>query len=93
MRAVAGVLHIDARVSVPDDSGCEVSPSCLACPLPVCKYDEPGILSRMKREGRDEEIVRLRRRGMAVYVIARNTRVTIRTVYRVLAQAKRVAAG
>jgi len=25
---------------VPDD-GCEYSPSCLLCPLPVCKYDDP----------------------------------------------------
>ena len=24
------------------DEGCEVSPSCLKCPLPQCKYDEPG---------------------------------------------------
>jgi len=22
-----------------DDDGCEYSPSCLQCPLPVCKYD------------------------------------------------------
>jgi len=25
---------------VPDD-GCEYSPSCLLCRLPVCKYDDP----------------------------------------------------
>ena len=24
-----------------DDDGCENSPSCLQCPLPVCKYDVP----------------------------------------------------
>jgi hypothetical protein len=24
------------------DDGCEVSPSCLSCPLPLCKYDDPG---------------------------------------------------
>ena len=23
------------------DDGCEYSPSCLQCPLPVCKYDDP----------------------------------------------------
>jgi len=23
-----------------DDDGCEYSPSCLQCPLPVCKYDD-----------------------------------------------------
>ena len=24
-----------------EDTGCEVSPSCLNCPLPQCKYDDP----------------------------------------------------
>jgi len=23
------------------DDGCEYSPSCLRCPLPVCKHDDP----------------------------------------------------
>ena len=22
--------------------GCDVSPKCLDCPLPLCKYDDPG---------------------------------------------------
>ena len=30
------------EVSVEPDRGCELSLSCLRCPLPVCKYDQPG---------------------------------------------------
>ena len=25
-----------------EDTGCEVSSSCLDCPLPQCKYDDPA---------------------------------------------------
>ena len=39
------------------DEGCEVSPSCLRCPLPQCKYDDPGWLQRQKREERDRDVV------------------------------------
>ena len=28
------------------DNGCEYSPSCLKCPLPVCKYDAQGIAKK-----------------------------------------------
>lgn len=27
---------------VPEDSGCALHPSCLACPEPMCVYDFPG---------------------------------------------------
>ncbi len=29
-----------------EDTGCEVSPSCLNCPLPQCKYDDPVWFQR-----------------------------------------------
>ena len=28
------------------DDGCEVSTSCLSCPLPECKHDNPGAYYR-----------------------------------------------
>ena len=38
------------------DTGCEYSPSCLTCPLPVCKYEAP--LATQLRMYRDALIVR-----------------------------------
>lgn len=66
------------------DTGCELSPSCLACPLPRCQYDEPGGVRRRLAETRDREIVRLRREGTTIAALARRYRITKRTVYRVL---------
>ena len=41
------------------DTGCEVSPSCLRCPLAKCIYDEPEEERRQAQEERDKEIYRL----------------------------------
>ena len=27
-----------------EDTGCEVSDSCLDCPLPMCRYDDPAMV-------------------------------------------------
>lgn len=82
--------HNDVYHSLPEhtlfrDDGCQVSPSCLRCPLPRCKYDgEPGWYHRERRSTRDEEIRRLRRLGLHPQEIARRHDVTVRTVYRAL---------
>jgi hypothetical protein len=31
-----------------EDTGCEVFDSCLTCPLPRCKYDEPQNVSKSR---------------------------------------------
>jgi hypothetical protein len=66
------------------DDGCEVSRSCLDCPLPICKYDDPGWLQRQNRRHRDDEIFRLRKMGMSVPELARRFKVSTRTVHRVI---------
>jgi hypothetical protein len=66
------------------DDGCEESPSCLNCPLPVCKYDDPGWLKREDRRVRDDEIFRLRKQGVPVPELSRQFRVSTRTVHRVI---------
>ena len=72
--------HADYR-----DEGCDLSPSCLACPLPRCRYDEPGGARTMINRVRDEEISRLRfDAGMPVEDISRQFHVSRRTVFRVL---------
>ncbi len=66
------------------DDGCEIHPHCLTCPLPRCRYDEPGGLKGMITAARDREIVRLRTKGAAVEHIADRFGVSRRTVFRIL---------
>lgn len=66
------------------DDGCEVSESCLSCPLPRCRYEEPGGLRAIMNEARDSEIIELRGRGVSVDVLAERFGVSRRTVFRIL---------
>lgn len=66
------------------DDGCEVNPSCLTCPLPRCRYEEPGGLRAILNESRDRQIIELRGRGVSVDAIADRFGVSRRTVFRVL---------
>ena len=76
--------HADYR-----DSGCDLYPSCLACPLPRCRYDEPGGLRTILKRARDEELLRLACEDVRPEELAARCRVSPRTVYRVLARAAR----
>lgn len=66
------------------DDGCEASVSCLTCPLPMCKYDDPGWTTRQDRGRRDDEIFRLRKTGIPVPELARQFGVSTRTVHRIV---------
>lgn len=69
------------------DDGCEVSLSCLDCPLPICKFDDPGWLQRASRQVRDDSMIRARRiESLSVADIAHRFEVSTRTVHRVLKQ-------
>ena len=71
------------------DDGCDVSRSCLNCPLPICKYDDPDYLRRTARGARDGAIVDVRRReGLSVPALAARFGVSTRTVHRVLQSGK-----
>lgn len=67
----------------PDD-GCSESPSCLECPLPMCRYEYPGGLRSLMNIARDQKIVGLRTLGAPVAVIADEIGVSRRTVFRIL---------
>ena len=72
--------HVDYR-----DSGCDLFPSCLRCPLPRCRYDEPGGVRAMLNRTRDREIRRMRLdERVPVNEIARRFHVSRRTVFRAL---------
>jgi hypothetical protein len=71
------------------DEGCEVSPSCLRCPLPQCKYDDPGWFYRQKREERDREVLAaLREAGLSVPEVAARFALSQRTIFRILSRAE-----
>lgn len=71
------------------DSGCELAPTCLDCPLPKCKYDDPHWRQRNDLKTRDARIVELRKAGFTVKEVAKEIGVSDRTAYRVLLREKR----
>lgn len=69
------------------DDGCEVSPSCLRCPLPQCKYDNPGWLQRERRAQRDSRVIQVRcQEGVTIPELARRFDISQRTVHRILSR-------
>ena len=66
------------------DDGCDIHPQCLTCPLPRCRYDEPGGLRGMLNAYRDQQIVALRGDGAPVDQIAERYNLSRRTVFRIL---------
>ena len=70
------------------DQGCDLHPSCLSCPLPRCRYDDPGWLQREERGQRDAEILRARiAESLPVALLAARFGVSTRTVHRVIKRA------
>jgi hypothetical protein len=66
------------------DDGCDIHPRCLTCPLPRCRYDEPGGARAMVNAFRDQRIAALRREGAPVDEIAERYGLSRRTVFRIL---------
>ena len=67
------------------DEGCEISGSCLDCPLPRCVYDQPRGRQRWLKKNRDRELVRrFTIEGKGVKELALEFGVSRRTVQRVL---------
>ena len=69
------------------DNGCEVSQSCLRCPLPKCKHDDPGWLRSYRRAQRDRLLRVRRRENASVGELAQRFQISERTVHRILARA------
>ena len=67
------------------DDGCEVSPHCLTCPLPQCKYDDPAWYRHSRTQLRDSSIATARR-TLPVRVVAMQFELSTRTISRALAR-------
>lgn len=71
------------------DTGCEVSPSCLHCPLPRCKYDDPGWFHRGLLQRRNEEVLRVRVAfGLTVPQLSHRFGLSERTVHRIISRTR-----
>ena len=66
------------------DTGCDLAPSCLECPLALCKYDDPNSERVDRNVMRDTAIVKLFASGLKVSEIASRVNISDRTVYRVI---------
>ncbi len=73
------------------DDGCNVSPSCLRCPLPWCKYDDPVTYHRELRISRDREVLQVKRdQGKSVPQLAQHFGLSERTIHRILVRTRDV---
>ena len=83
-------LHTSVIDAVPEfyhyeDTGCEVAASCLNCPLPRCKYDDPAWYQRNRRLARDFKVwSTMQQDGLTVDEAAERFSVTVRTIFRIM---------
>lgn len=73
------------------DDGCEVSRTCLECPLHVCRYDEPIHID--DRAERDDRIFKLRKDGVPIPELARAFDISTRSVQRIIQRGGRSGAA
>ena len=75
-----------------EDTGCEVSASCLDCPLPQCKYDDPEWFQRQRRMARDLTVwSTMQSEDLTVEEAAARFSVTVRTVFGIMRRCREAA--
>ena len=88
--------RIDALPEYMDyaDTGCDLYSSCLTCPLPRCRYDDPGGAPAMLRTGRDAAILRYAtQENISIDNLAEMFGLSRRTIFRVLKRSRRSLEG
>ena len=66
------------------DNGCDLFDSCLNCPLPRCRYDDPGWIQKEKIEERDMKIYRKSKEGSSMKILAKEYNLSTRTIHRAM---------
>ena len=70
------------------DTGCDISPSCLRCTLPQCKHDDPGWLRRVQQQQRDQQVLAaLQSHSLSIAEAAARFDLSQRTIFRILKRA------
>ncbi len=89
----AGVVHTRQRGGgYIQDTGCEVSPTCLNCPLSQCKDDDREWYRRWRKRGKLLLVGQVvERESLTTQEAARRFRVCIRTVQRALRYRRKAA--
>jgi hypothetical protein len=67
------------------DAGCDLSPTCVRCPLERCRYDEPGGARRLLQGSRNGAVCQRRAEGVAIDALALEFSLSRRSVFRILA--------
>jgi hypothetical protein len=70
------------------DTGCELSPSCLRCPLERCRYEEPGGIRTVERAPRDCALRQRRAEGVGIMSLVEEFGMSRRSVFRSLARTR-----
>lgn len=77
-------------VDIYTDTGCELAPKCLECPLPVCKEDDPmWYVKRIQQRRYDRNVIildRLKTVGKSetnMLALAAEFKLTTRTLWRI----------
>ena len=66
------------------DIGCDRASSCLSCPFPECRYDDPLRQMRVKIASRADQITEMRQTGMRDRDITRRLNISQRTLFRTM---------
>ena len=75
-----------------EDTGCDVSSSCLNCPLLQCKYDDPTWFQRHRRIARDLKVrLTMQSESLTVEEAAERFSVTVRTIFRIMRRCREAA--
>ncbi len=73
----------------PPDRGCEVSPKCIDCPLPTCKYDNPADYKTEKRKARHALIAQaVETEKLTKIEAAERFQCTPRSVFRIMQRSR-----
>jgi hypothetical protein len=76
-----------------EDTGCEISSSCLDCPLSRCKYDDPIWFQRHRRFARDLKVLTvIQSEDLTVEQAAERFSVTSRTIFRIIRRCREAEA-
>lgn len=74
------------------DTGCEVSPSCLDCPLPQCKFDDLEWYHQNRRLARDFQVLAVMElENLTAEAAAARFAVTTRTIFRIVERCRKAS--
>ena len=80
---------VDSEYYHYEDTGCEVSSSCLVCPLSRRRYDDPVWYQRLRRTAKDMKVWRtVESEGLTAEEAAMKFSVTERTIFRMISRCK-----